>query len=89
MSIACWAKADYIVEGEYTTGAQEQLYIENNGVIAAFDRGAGGHGVGLAAVSLLCAQGADGACAICPQTKFVWCRLKREARSAAKKIIPR
>ena len=32
-----WTKADYIVEGEYTTGAQEQLYIENNGVIAAFD----------------------------------------------------
>jgi CO/xanthine dehydrogenase Mo-binding subunit len=32
-----WARADYIVEGEYTTGAQEQLYIENNGVIAAFD----------------------------------------------------
>jgi CO/xanthine dehydrogenase Mo-binding subunit len=33
-----WAKADYIVEGEYTTGAQEQLYIENNGVIASFDK---------------------------------------------------
>ncbi|HUA15954.1 MAG TPA: xanthine dehydrogenase family protein molybdopterin-binding subunit [Verrucomicrobiae bacterium] len=33
-----WAAADYIVEGEYTTGAQEQLYIENNGVIASFDR---------------------------------------------------
>ena len=32
-----WEKADYIVEGEYTTGAQEQLYIENNGVIARFD----------------------------------------------------
>ena len=32
-----WSKADFIVEGEYTTGAQEQLYIENNGVIAAFD----------------------------------------------------
>ncbi|MGA2354427.1 MAG: xanthine dehydrogenase family protein molybdopterin-binding subunit [Terriglobales bacterium] len=32
-----WSNADYIVEGEYTTGAQEQLYIENNGVIAAFD----------------------------------------------------
>ncbi len=31
-----WAKADHIVKGEYTTGAQEQLYIENNGVIAAF-----------------------------------------------------
>jgi CO/xanthine dehydrogenase Mo-binding subunit len=33
-----WAKADFIVEGEYTTGAQEQLYIENNGVIASFDQ---------------------------------------------------
>jgi CO/xanthine dehydrogenase Mo-binding subunit len=33
-----WERADYIVEGEYTTGAQEQLYIENNGVIASFDR---------------------------------------------------
>jgi CO/xanthine dehydrogenase Mo-binding subunit len=32
-----WEKADYIVEGEYTTGAQEQLYIEPNGVIASFD----------------------------------------------------
>ncbi len=32
-----WSKAAYIVEGEYRTGAQEQLYIENNGVIAAFD----------------------------------------------------
>ena len=33
-----WANADYIVEGEYVTGAQEQLYIENNGVIASFDQ---------------------------------------------------
>src|ERR1700751_412513 len=32
-----WPKADYVVEGEYRTGAQEQLYIENNGMIAAFD----------------------------------------------------
>ncbi|MDQ6653684.1 MAG: xanthine dehydrogenase family protein molybdopterin-binding subunit [Acidobacteriota bacterium] len=29
-----WSKADFVVEGEYHTGAQEQLYIENNGVIA-------------------------------------------------------
>jgi CO/xanthine dehydrogenase Mo-binding subunit len=36
-----WAKADYIVEGEYTTGAQEQLYIETNGMIATFDAGQG------------------------------------------------
>src|ERR1700676_3037047 len=31
-----WAKAAHIVEGEYFTGAQEQLYIENNGMIAAY-----------------------------------------------------
>src|SRR6266851_5732170 len=29
-----WSQADFIVEGEYRTGAQEQLYIETNGVIA-------------------------------------------------------
>ena len=29
-----WDRANFIVEGEYRTGAQEQLYIENNGVIA-------------------------------------------------------
>jgi CO/xanthine dehydrogenase Mo-binding subunit len=36
-----WEKADHIVEGEYTTGAQEQLYIENNGMIAVFDAAEG------------------------------------------------
>ena len=36
-----WEKADYIVEGEYRTGAQEQLYIETNGVIAAYDTAQG------------------------------------------------
>jgi len=29
-----WPTADFVVEGEYETGAQEQLYIENNGAIA-------------------------------------------------------
>lgn len=29
-----WSQADLIVEDEYFTGAQEQLYIENNGMIA-------------------------------------------------------
>jgi CO/xanthine dehydrogenase Mo-binding subunit len=29
-----WSQADLVVEGEYHTGAQEQLYIENNGAIA-------------------------------------------------------
>ncbi|MBV8514255.1 MAG: xanthine dehydrogenase family protein, partial [Acidobacteria bacterium] len=36
-----WAKADHIVEGEYFTGAQEQLYIENNGMIAVASPEAG------------------------------------------------
>jgi CO/xanthine dehydrogenase Mo-binding subunit len=31
-----WAGATHIVEGEYRTGAQEHLYIENNGVIAEY-----------------------------------------------------
>jgi len=31
---AAWARAEIVVEGEYTTGAQEQLYIEPNGMIA-------------------------------------------------------
>jgi CO/xanthine dehydrogenase Mo-binding subunit len=31
---AVWPQADFIVEGEYRTGAQEQLYIETNGMIA-------------------------------------------------------
>ena len=35
---AVWSQADHIIEGEYTTAAQEQLYIETNGVIAEFDR---------------------------------------------------
>jgi CO/xanthine dehydrogenase Mo-binding subunit len=30
-----WDTADLIVEGEYSTGAQEQLYIETNGIIAS------------------------------------------------------
>jgi CO/xanthine dehydrogenase Mo-binding subunit len=32
-----WETADFVVEGEYRTGAQEQLYIENNGVVAVAD----------------------------------------------------
>ncbi|MEO6725703.1 MAG: xanthine dehydrogenase family protein molybdopterin-binding subunit [Blastocatellia bacterium] len=36
-----WASADFIVEGEYETGAQEQLYIETNGMIAIANADAG------------------------------------------------
>lgn len=38
---AAWAKAAQIVEGEYRTGAQEHLYIENNGVIAEWSAESG------------------------------------------------
>ena len=31
---SAWANADFIVDGEYETGAQEQLYIEPQGMIA-------------------------------------------------------
>jgi CO/xanthine dehydrogenase Mo-binding subunit len=31
---AAWSTADFIVEGDYETGAQEQLYIEPQGMIA-------------------------------------------------------
>ena len=34
---AAFESATHIIEGEYTTGAQEQLYIEPNGVIAECD----------------------------------------------------
>ncbi|MGI4756854.1 MAG: xanthine dehydrogenase family protein molybdopterin-binding subunit [Janthinobacterium lividum] len=36
-----WAAADHIVEGEYRTGAQEQLYIENNGCIGEWSEAEG------------------------------------------------
>jgi CO/xanthine dehydrogenase Mo-binding subunit len=38
---AAWAQADFIVAGEYETGAQEQLYIEPNGMIAVANRAEG------------------------------------------------
>ncbi|HZI47175.1 MAG TPA: xanthine dehydrogenase family protein molybdopterin-binding subunit [Pyrinomonadaceae bacterium] len=36
-----WARADFVVEGEYETGAQEQLYIETNGAIAIANKDEG------------------------------------------------
>ena len=34
---SAWSNAAHIVEGEYRTGAQEHLYIENNGMIAEWN----------------------------------------------------
>jgi CO/xanthine dehydrogenase Mo-binding subunit len=36
-----WAGAAHVIEGEYRTGAQEHLYIENNGVIAEYSEAEG------------------------------------------------
>ena len=38
---SAWPKAAFIVEGEYSTGAQEQLYIETNGMLATYDEASG------------------------------------------------
>jgi len=40
-----WATAAHVVEGEYRTGAQEQLYIETNGMSAEVTQGEDGPGV--------------------------------------------
>jgi CO/xanthine dehydrogenase Mo-binding subunit len=40
---AAFEAADFIVEGEYSTGAQEQLYIEPNGVIAECEKDSDGN----------------------------------------------
>jgi len=40
---AAFEAADFIIYDEYSTGAQEQLYIENNGVIAECNRDAAGN----------------------------------------------
>ncbi len=47
-----WSRAAAIVEGEYETGSQEQLYIEPNGMLAVVSARRR-HGVGLDAVPLL------------------------------------
>jgi CO/xanthine dehydrogenase Mo-binding subunit len=38
---SAWSSAVHIIEGEYSTGAQEHLYIENNGMIAEWSETTG------------------------------------------------
>ena len=52
------AAARTIVEGEYETGAQEQLYIEPNGMLAIADPESRRHRLGFDAVPVLRPQGA-------------------------------
>ena len=65
-----FAEADLIVESEYETGAQEQLYIETNGMIADGESERGRHRLGLDAVPLLRPQGADPDLSICRPKRF-------------------
>ena len=66
---SAWASAAHIVEGEYRTGAQEHLYIENNGMIAEYSAEERRHGVGLAAVPLSTCTSRCSRSSICPKIK--------------------
>ena len=83
-----WEEADYIVEGEYSTGAQEQLYIENNGMIAAFDP-ARGSPSGARCNAPITFTKRSWRSATCRQKKFASCRWRPGAPSAGKKNIRR
>ena len=56
---AAFAAADLVLEGEYRVGHQEQLYIENNAMIAVPGRGRRGHRPRLAPVPVLRPHGAQ------------------------------
>ena len=56
---SAWAGADLSLRASIETGAQEQLYIEPQGMIAQVSEAERRDGVGLAAVPVLRAQGAD------------------------------
>ena len=58
---AAWGEATAIIEGEYETHAQEQLYIEPNGMLALADRVDRCDRMGIPAMPLLRAQGTGGA----------------------------
>ena len=85
---AALAAADVVVEGEYETGAQEQLYIEPQGMMLDGRRG-GRHGVGIDAVPVLRAQGADDAVRAAGWTRCASSRRKRAAGLAARKSTRR
>jgi len=83
-----WEKADYIVEGEYTTGAQEQLYIENNGMIAVFDAALGITVWGSLTVPLFHSQSVDGTLHL-PRRKFVFVQMETGGAFGGKRRIIR
>ncbi len=64
-----WANAAHIVEGEYRTGAQEHLYIENNGVIAEWSDADRELRSGVRCSALTTCTSRCWRCSICPKTK--------------------
>ena len=93
------AEAALIVEGEYRTGHQEQLYIETNGVIAvpwlgpltarAAAADAGHDGLRIAAVPLLRAPRAGRRAGPAARAACASCRPRPAAASAARKSTRR
>ena len=79
-----FAQADVVVEGEYRTGHQEQLYIETNGVIAVPD-GDGMTVYGSMQCPVLRAPGADGAARAAGRRACASCRPKPAAGLAARR----
>ena len=83
-----FSRADLVVEGEYRTGHQEQLYIEPNGVIAVpVERR--DHGLRIAPVPVLRPQGARRPSRAAAGESARSCRRRRAAGSAARKSIRR
>ncbi len=84
---SAWADAAHIVEGEYRTGAQEHLYIENNGMIAEYSAEDGVTVWGSLQCPYYVHQIADEQSSICPKTRCASSRLRPAAPSAARRII--
>jgi CO/xanthine dehydrogenase Mo-binding subunit len=85
---SAWASAAHIVEGEYRTGAQEHLYIENNGMIAEYSAEGGVTVWGSLQCPYYVLQSLCARSSICPKTKCASFRLRPAAHSAARKTIP-
>ena len=88
---SAWARAAHVVEGEYRTGAQEQLYIETNGMAARFEPDADGPSVmvcGSSNVPTTCTPPSC-SCSACPETGCGSCSWRPAAPSAARRTTPR
>ena len=83
-----WAHAAHIVEGEYRTGAQEHLYIENNGVIAEYSAEDGVTVWGSLQCPFYVHKSLLAVFNLPPKTKSASSRLRRAEPLAAKRTIP-